>query len=121
MLSREFDGVELSGGQWQRIAIARGLYKRYSMIILDEPTGAIDPIEEASIYNDFIKLIQGNMAFIITHRLGSVRLADRIIVLEKGNIVGNGTHDQLLKNCIQYQHLFHEQKKWYIYSNKTEV
>lgn len=114
MLSREFNGVELSGGQWQRIAIARGLYKRCSMIFLDEPTAAIDPIEEVKIYNDFITLIQGNTAFIVTHRLGSVKLADRIIVLDKGKIVGDGSHDQLMKNCSQYKRLFNEQKKWYI-------
>lgn len=114
MLSREFGGVDLSGGEWQRVAIARGLYKRYNMIILDEPTSAIDPIEESKIYNDFITLIKGNTAFIVTHRLGSVKLADRIIVLENGKIVGNGSHKQLLKSCIQYQHLFDEQKKWYV-------
>ncbi|MGI6337059.1 MAG: ABC transporter ATP-binding protein [Eubacteriales bacterium] len=114
MLSREFNGVELSGGQWQRIAIARGLYKRCSIIFLDEPTAAIDPIEEVKIYNDFITLIQGNTAFIVTHRLGSVRLADRIIVLDNGKIVGDGSHNQLMKNCCQYKRLFNEQKKWYV-------
>lgn len=114
MLSREFNGVELSGGQWQRIAIARGLYKRCSMMILDEPTAAIDPIEERKIYNDFVTLIQGNTAFIVTHRLGSVKLADRIIVLDKGKIVGDGSHDQLMENCSHYWRLFNEQKKWYV-------
>lgn len=114
MLSREFNGVELSSGQWQRIAIARGIYKKSSMMILDEPTAAIDPIEEGKIYNDFVKLIQGNTAFIVTHRLSSVKMVDRIIVLEKGQIVGNGSHDQLLENCSQYRKLFNEQKKWYV-------
>ena len=114
MLSREFDGVELSGGQWQRIAIARGLYKKSQMIILDEPTAAIDPIEEANIYNDFIKLIRGKTALIVTHRLGSIKLANRIIVLDGGQIVGDGTHEHLLEKCSQYKKLFKEQKKWYV-------
>lgn len=114
MLSREFNGIELSGGQWQRIAIARGLYKNSKMIILDEPTAAIDPIEESNIYSDFITLIQGNIACIVTHRLGSVRLANRIIVLDNGVIVGNGTHDDLLRNCSYYKQLYDEQRKWYV-------
>lgn len=83
-------------------------------MILDEPTAAIDPIEERKIYNDFVTLIQGNTAFIVTHRLGSVKLADRIIVLDKGKIVGDGSHDQLMENCSHYWRLFNEQKKWYV-------
>ncbi len=110
MLSRKFGGVDLSGGEWQRVAIARGLYRKCDLIFLDEPTAAIDPIE-AALYRDFISLISGKTAIIVTHRLGSVRLADRIIVLDREKFVGDGIHEELLITCPQYQRLFHEQAK----------
>lgn len=84
------------------------------MIILDEPTSSIDPLQEANIYNDFISMANQKMAFIVTHRLGSVRSADRIIVLDKGKVVGDGQHEDLLISCQQYKKLFNEQKKWYV-------
>ena len=113
MLSREFDGVDLSGGQWQRVAIARGYYREHKLIILDEPTAAIDPIEESRIYEQFAKISSGKTAFIVTHRLGSAKIADRIIVLKKGRIVEEGSHDELIKNRGEYAHMFESQAKWY--------
>lgn len=113
MLSREFDGVDLSGGQWQRIALARGFYRSYDTIILDEPTAAIDPIEETNLYNRFIEMARGKTAMIVTHRLGSVKLADRIIVMSRGEIIGNGPHEELLKTVPEYARMFYEQQKWY--------
>jgi len=113
MLSREFDGIELSGGQWQRIAIARGLYRTHSFIVLDEPTAAIDPFEETKIYNRFAEISKNKTAVIVTHRLGSVRLADRIIVLKKGKIEETGTHEELLAANGEYKKMYIAQQKWY--------
>ena len=118
MLSREFEGVELSGGQWQRVALARGLYRRHNTIVLDEPTAAIDPLEETRIYKKFAKLAKGKTAIVVTHRLGSARIANRIIVMKDGQIVEEGNHDSLIcKNGI-YAEMFASQSDWY---NRTQV
>jgi len=113
MLSREFDGIDLSGGQWQRVAIARGLYRTHRFIVLDEPTAAIDPFEETKIYNRFAEISKNKTAVIVTHRLGSVRLADRIIVLRKGIIAETGTHEELLAADGEYKKMYIAQQKWY--------
>ena len=113
MLSKEYDGVDLSGGQWQRIAIARGYYRDRWLMILDEPTAAIDPYEESRIYHRFAELSEGKSAVVVTHRLGSARLADRILVLRQGALVGDGTHESLLRDCAEYRRLWQAQSKWY--------
>ena len=113
MLSPEFDGVDLSGGQWQRVAIARGLYRANGVIVLDEPTSSIDPIEEVQIYNQFRKLTKGKIAIIVTHRLGSTKLADKVIVMDRGQISAVGTHDQLMISSSVYSDMWKAQSKWY--------
>ncbi len=113
MLSREFDGVDLSGGQWQRIAIARGFYRSHNLIILDEPTAAIDPYEETRIYNQFAELSREKSAVIVTHRIGSVRLADRILVMQDGRAVQLGTHEELMREDGEYRRLWDAQEQWY--------
>jgi len=113
MLSPEFDGIDLSGGQWQRLAIARGLYRTHNIIVLDEPTSAIDPIEETRIYEQFQRLAQGKTAVVVTHRLGSARLANRIVVMDSGRIVDAGTHDELLSRPGKYADMWAAQAKWY--------
>lgn len=113
MLGREFGGTDLSGGQWQRIAIARGLFRDSDLIILDEPTAAIDPLEETRLYNDFSTICKDKTAVIVSHRLGSVKLADRIIVMKDGGIVQEGSHDELVRIEGEYKRMYESQKKWY--------
>ena len=113
MLCREFDGIDLSGGEWQRVAIARGLYRMHGLVVLDEPTAAIDPLEETQIYNRFAKISKNKTAIIVTHRLGSVRLADRIVVMKNGEVVEIGGHAELLANGGEYTRMYGSQQQWY--------
>ncbi len=113
MLSREFDGIDLSGGQWQRVAIARGLYRVHNLIVLDEPTAAIDPLEETRVYRQFSEISRGKTAIIVTHRLGSTRIADRIIVMADGRIDDIGTHEQLMQKGGVYAGMYNAQAQWY--------
>ncbi len=114
ILSREFGGTDLSGGQWQRLAIARGLYRQHNLIVLDEPTAAIDPLKETEIYQKFAESAKDKTAVIITHRLGSAKIADRIVVLHKGRIAEQGTHEELMNRRGIYSEMYHEQAKWYL-------
>ncbi len=114
MLGKDFGGIDLSGGQWQRLAIARGLYRDHDMIVLDEPTAAIDPLEEADIYRKFAEISADKTAFIVTHRLGSAQIADRIIVMDAGCIVDMGTHEELMQREGRYREMYHAQAKWYV-------
>lgn len=113
VLSPEFDGIDLSGGQWQRLAIARGLYRTNNFIVLDEPTAAIDPIEESRLYKQFKSIVEDRSAVIVTHRLGSTKFADRIIVMDNGSIVESGTHDELLARNGKYAEMWKAQAAWY--------
>lgn len=113
MLSKEFDGIDLSGGEWQRLAIARGLYRTSELIVLDEPTAAIDPIEEANVYKRFKQISEGKTSIIVTHRLGTVKDANRIIVLEHGKVIEDGSHKELLEKNNLYAKMFHAQAEWY--------
>jgi ATP-binding cassette subfamily B protein len=113
LLSPEFGGVDLSGGQWQRLALARGLYRQNNFIVLDEPTAAIDPIEEDKLFAQFKEMIKGKSAIIVTHRLGSTKLADRIIVMDKGRINDMGEHEQLLSKSGKYAEMWNAQAEWY--------
>lgn len=114
LLSRDFGGTDLSGGEWQRIAIARGLYRQHEIIVLDEPTSAIDPLEETKLFLLFEKLTKGKTAVLVTHRLGSAKIADRIIVLDNGKITECGTHDELIGLKGDYYKMYIEQSKWYV-------
>lgn len=113
MLSRDFDGVELSGGQWQRVAIARGFYRNSHLIVLDEPTAAIDPLEESAIYKKFVDAAQGKTAIVVTHRMGSAKIAERIIVMSDGRIIETGNHSELLELSGEYAQMYKAQSGWY--------
>ncbi len=107
------DGVELSGGESQKVAIARCLYKDAPYVILDEPTAALDPVAEADIYQRMNQFTRDKGAIYISHRLSSCHFCDRILVFEKGRIVEQGTHDALLQAEGQYQKLWHAQAQYY--------
>ena len=106
-------GVDLSGGEARRTAIARALYKDAPFVILDEPTAALDPIAEAEIYEQFSQMTAGKTAVYISHRMSSCKFCDRIIVLDHGRIAEDGTHDTLLANHGIYANLYETQAQYY--------
>lgn len=114
VLSREFDGVDLSGGQWQKIAISRGDYKDSNIIILDEPTSAIDPIEEEVIFNNFLNMAENKTAIIITHKMSITRFVDKIIVMEDGYLKEFGSHDELIRVNGLYKKMYTQESKSYV-------
>ena len=100
------DGRQLSGGQWQKIAIARTFFRDASLYILDEPSSALDPIAEKEVIDMFLKMTEDKIGIFISHRLSTAMLADRIIVMNEGEIVGNGTHQELIKNNSLYKQMY---------------
>ncbi|SFQ20732.1 ATP-binding cassette, subfamily B [Lachnospiraceae bacterium XBB1006] len=114
VLSKEFGGEEYSGGQWQRVAIARGQYKNSDLLIFDEPTSAIDPLEEVRIMKLLVELCKGKMAILVTHRIGAASLADRIVVMKDGCLVESGSHEELLQKKGEYFRMYETQKQWYV-------
>jgi len=107
------DGQEFSGGEEQKIAIARALYKNAPFVILDEPTSALDPLAEEEIYLKFNKLIENKTSIFISHRMSGCKFCDKIIVLDKGEILEVETHEGLMKNKNKYYELFSAQAKYY--------
>lgn len=106
-------GLDLSGGQWQKLALARSILSQGSIKILDEPTAALDPISENQLYHQFQDLMAGKTAIFISHRLGSTKLADQILVLDGGKVVQRGSHQQLINEGGLYAEMYREQSRWY--------
>ena len=107
-------GQELSGGQWQKIALARAFMRnKADILVLDEPTSAIDAQAEFDIFNHFRSLTENQMVFLISHRFSTVRMADKILVIEAGEVVEQGTHNELLQVNGRYAKLFSLQAAGY--------
>jgi ATP-binding cassette subfamily B protein len=114
MLGRRFEGgVDLSGGEWQKIALARAYLRNAQLLILDEPTAALDAKSELEVFERFAELTTGKMALLISHRFSTVRMADRIVVLEGGQLVEEGTHQQLMALGGRYAGMFEMQAASY--------
>jgi ATP-binding cassette subfamily B protein len=114
MLGRRFEGgVDLSAGQWQKIALGRAYMRDAQLIILDEPTASLDARAEYEVFQRFADLTRGKMAVLISHRFSTVRMADRILVLEQGRIVEQGSHDHLVRLGGRYAELFELQAAGY--------
>jgi len=107
------DGIELSGGETQRLMLARALYKNAPVIILDEPTAALDPIAESDIYNKYNEMAGGRTSVYISHRLASTKFCDRVIFIDDGSITEEGTHDELLRLGGKYSELYEIQSHYY--------
>ena len=107
------DGVDISGGEWQRVAMARSLARPSALRILDEPTAALDPLAESELYANFERLTEGTTTLLITHRLGATRTADVIMVLDAGRIVETGSHAELMRAGGLYARMYESQRYWY--------
>jgi ATP-binding cassette subfamily B protein len=115
ILGKLFDkGEELSIGQWQKVALARAFLRDSQLIVLDEPTSAMDPKAEYEVFEKFRQLIKNQSAILISHRLSTVKMADRIYVMDNGTIVEGGTHEELMKLSGTYAHLFEIQASQYM-------
>jgi len=113
VLSPEFGGKDLSKGQWQRVSIARGLFRNREFLFVDEPTAAIDPMSEYDLLRKLLFLKDQKTMVIVSHRCGICKYTDRIIVMKQGKIAESGTHQELLSVNGEYKRMFTEQAKWY--------
>ena len=114
ILGRELGNRDVSGGQWQRLAIARGIYRDSDLILLDEPTSEIDPLQEHELYKLFQEITRDKTAIIVTHRLGSIKFVDRIIVLANEKVIESGTHNELINKKGLYCKLWETQVANYL-------
>lgn len=110
----EDDGIDVSGGQWQRIAISRALFSDSAFVVLDEPTASLDPLAESEMYQSFANILQDRGCIMISHRLASAKMADKIIVIDDGVVVESGQHDTLLEGNGLYAKMWKAQSSWYM-------
>lgn len=112
-LGTEYGGVDFSLGQWQKLAIARGILRNAEIIVMDEPTSALDAITENEVLNLFMKVMEEKTALLISHRIGICCKMDKIVVMKKGRIVEIGSHEELLRKNGEYARLYWAQAGWY--------
>jgi len=107
------DGVNLSGGEWQKVAIARCLLATSRMAVLDEPNASLDPLSEMQIYHAYSEILKERGVILVTHRLGSIKDVEKILVLKDGRVEAFDSHEQLMTNCAYYKQLFLTQRGMY--------
>lgn len=107
------DGAELSGGQWQRVAVSRALFADPEIVVMDEPASALDPLAEADVFRRFADMARGRTAILVSHRLGMARLCDQVVVLDRGRVVETGPHDVLVARGGPYAAMWAAQAEWY--------
>lgn len=112
-LGRNFDGVELSGGEWQKIALSRGFIRKSNLVLLDEPNSGLDPLTESKVFKIFIELLNDKTGIIITHRIGIASIVDRVIIMDNGGILEEGTHDELIRSDGHYKKMYLTQANVY--------
>ncbi|MDR0443531.1 MAG: ABC transporter ATP-binding protein/permease [Treponema sp.] len=113
LLGKDIGGTDLSGGQWQKIAIARVYYRGRDFMVLDEPTSNLDPLAETEVFKKFLALAEGKTVIMVTHRISVASLADRVVVFKDGEIVEDGSHEKLLSENGEYARLYSTQAQWY--------
>ena len=113
LLGKDVGGTDMSGGQWQKLAIARAYYRDKDFFILDEPTGNLDPLAEADVFQKYLDMAQDKTVIMVTHRISVASLAERIVVFAHGKIVEDGSHEQLLEQGGEYARLYKAQAQWY--------
>lgn len=113
LLGKDLGGTDLSGGQWQKLAIARGWYRSRPFMILDEPTSNLDPLAEADVFRRYIEMSKDRTVIMVTHRISIASLCDRVVVFKDGKVVEDGTHDSLIDLGGEYARLHTEQSQWY--------
>lgn len=114
MLGKIYEnGLDMSGGQWQRLALARMIASDSSILVMDEPTSALDPMNESKFYKDFFKLSASRTTIVISHRLGAAVLADKVLLLRDGKVTETGSHRELLDKRGEYAEMYQSQKRWY--------
>lgn len=112
-LGRDIGGIELSGGQWQKVAIARAVYRNKNFIVLDEPTSNLDPKAESEVFIKYLQMTKNKTVIFVTHRVAVAALAERIVVFDNGKIIEDGTHKELIKKRGKYAELYYSQAQWY--------
>lgn len=115
------NGIELSGGQWQKLAIARAFHRKSNILIMDEPTASLDPLSEYMVFNEFISANESDMKIIVSHRVGITSKADKILMFKNGELIEYGDHKTLMNNNGDYADLYRTQAEWYTVDVDTEV
>ena len=113
LLGKDIGGIDLSGGEWQKLAIGRAYYRERDFIVLDEPTSNLDPLVETDIFRKYIDLARDKTVIMVTHRISVAALADRVVVFKDGRIVEDGRHEELLARNGEYARLYSTQARWY--------
>lgn len=113
LMSLKKDGIGLSGGEWQKLAVARCIKSQAPIVVLDEPNSALDPVAELAIYDVYRKMLRNRTTLFISHRFGTVKMADEILVLNGGKLIAKAPHEELMTNCSYYANLYNTQKEMY--------